>query len=229
MGNTPKVRPGQKAAAAEPGRSWWRPLLPLALALGVGIAAPITVAVARPSAVDRQVDQLRAADASRDVEQVKSLTALARRTQAALVPVLDGLSRALPVGVSAPGPAAAGAAVVGWRRATGAAVESFAHPPSGGTAVNVARSGLAAAVTELDLAVSSYQAALALPEAERAAVLSVAARQRDAAVAAWSVAATQLDVVNIDAGFGHAHVFLPSVPGQGALTADEQPEGEGHR
>jgi hypothetical protein len=108
-------------------------------------------------------------------------------------------------------------------------VDSFANPPSGGTAVNVARSGFAAAVNELDLAVASYQAALALPERDRAAVLSVAARQRDTAVAGWSVAATQLDVVNIAAGFGHAHVFLPAVPGQGALTADGAPEGSGQR
>jgi hypothetical protein len=204
-------------------------VLPLALALGVGIAAPITVAVNRPSAVQRQANQLAAADASRDVDQVRAITAQARRTQSALVPVLDGLSRALPVGGAAPGPAAAGPDVAAWRRVTRSAVDSFAHPLSGGTAVNVAKSGFAAAVDELDLAVASYQAALGLPERDRAAVLSVAARQRDTAVAGWSVAATQLDAVNIAAGFGHAHVFLPAVPGQGALTADGAAEGSGQR
>ncbi|SCE92787.1 hypothetical protein [Micromonospora mirobrigensis] len=43
-------------------------------------------------------------------------------------------------------------------------------------------------------------------------------------MATWSTAATQLDAVNVDAGFGHAHVFLPAEPGTGALTADSEPE-----
>ncbi|GAB3843391.1 hypothetical protein ACFPIJ_52320 [Dactylosporangium cerinum] len=63
-------------------------------------------------------------------------------------------------------------------------------------------------------------------EADRAALLSLANRQRDLAVAGWSVGATQLDRLNIDIGRGHQHVFLSSAPGQEAMTSDGSKEGK---
>ncbi|GIG90697.1 hypothetical protein Pen02_56330 [Plantactinospora endophytica] len=168
---------------------------------------------------------MRAEEARRDAAQIVDLTTQARQVQESLVPVLDGLAAAVPVNAAA-GPLAAPADVTGWQATTAKAVEGFADPPSAGTGVNIARSGLAAAVRALDLAVDTYAAALAVPPANRAQVLELAGRQRDVAVAAWSTAATQLDVLNVDAGNGHAHVFLPAVPGQGALTADGAAEGK---
>jgi hypothetical protein len=173
-----------------------------------------------------RVAELRAAEARRDAQQIVELTAQARRTQQGLLTVLDGLAATVPPGAVTPGPVADPAAVRAWQTSTTTAVGDFANPPSGGTGVNIARAGLAAALRELDLAVGTYAAALAAPEANRPTLLALAGRQRDAAVATWSVAATQLDVLNIDAGHGHAHVFLPAVPGQGALTADGSHEGE---
>jgi hypothetical protein len=175
--------------------------------------------------VDDRVATLRAEEAKRDAAQIVELTTKARQTQQALVPVLDGLATAVPPG-KAPGPVAAKSDVEGWQVATGKVVEDFANPPSGGTGVNIARSGLAAAVRSLDAAVDTYAAALAQPPAARGPIIELAGRQRDIAVATWSTAATQLDVLNIDSGNGHAHVFLPAAPGQGALTADGAPEGK---
>ncbi|WP_245736627.1 hypothetical protein [Micromonospora pattaloongensis] len=199
----------------------------LALLVGALIGGLIGAALADDSSptADR-VAELKAAEARRDAQQIVDLTGQARRTQQSLLPVLDGLAAALPPGATAPGPTATDAAVTGWATTTDKAVEEFADPPSGGTAVNIARSGLTAALRQLDLAVDTYTAALAAPPADRPALLGLAGRQRDAAVATWSVAATQLDVLNVDAGHGHAHVFLPAVPGQGALTADGAHEGE---
>jgi hypothetical protein len=57
----------------------------------------------------------------------------------------------------------------------------------------------------------------------------LATRQRDLAVTSWSVAATQLDQINVDAGYGHQHVFLRSEPGGEAFTPDDAPEGNGHK
>jgi hypothetical protein len=57
----------------------------------------------------------------------------------------------------------------------------------------------------------------------------VAAGARDTAVTTWSVGATQLDQINVDAGHGHQHVFLPADPESGAFTPDDAPEGSGHR
>ncbi|MFF5229764.1 hypothetical protein [Dactylosporangium sp. NPDC000521] len=72
----------------------------------------------------------------------------------------------------------------------------------------------------------TYAAAVKAPEADRAALLGLAGRQRDLAVAGWSVGATQLDQLNVDIGRGHQHVFLPSAPGQEAMTSDDSKEGE---
>ena len=228
MSNRTKARPAARGVRPATGPSPARRIAPLAIAFAVGalLAGPIGALAAddSPTADDR-VAALQAEEAKRDATQIVELTGKARQIQERLVPVLDGLATAVPPG-KAPGPAATASDVEGWQAATGKAVEDFANPPSGGTGVNIARSGLAAAVRSLDAAVDTYAAALAQPPAARAALFELAGRQRDIAVTTWSTAATQLDVLNIDSGNGHAHVFLPAVPGQGALTADGAPEGK---
>lgn len=168
---------------------------------------------------------MQAQDAVRDKAQTKELTATARDVQGRLLPVRTERAAALPVDPQRPPKPATAAQVSSWRAATHAAVERFAHPPSGGTAVNVARSGLSDAVRALDVAVRIYETAMSAPPATEPRLFALAAEQRDIAIATWSTAATQLDVVNVDVGFGHAHVFLPAAPGIGALTADSEPEG----
>ncbi|WP_326553329.1 hypothetical protein [Micromonospora sp. NBC_01813] len=208
--------------------------LVIAFALGALLAGPIAAVTAGGSPADGDpagvpaddpVAALRAQEAERNAAQIVELTSLARREQESLVPVLEGLATALPAG-QPPGPAATQSDVESWQVVTAAVVGNFANPPSGGTGVNIARSGLAAAVRALDAAVDTYAAALAQPPAARTTLLELAGRQRDIAVATWSTAATQLDVLNIEAGNGHVHVFLPAAPGQGALTPDGAPEGE---
>ena len=228
MSNNVRRRAGARPGPAPKGLDWKRvgPLLGLALVAGLLLGGPIGAATARSDS-DRTADavaELRAADAKRDHEQIGTLTDQARRVRESLLPVLEGMAKTLPVGSSSLGPVADRGAVTGWQATAKKAVDEFADPPSAGTAVNVARAGLAAAVRQLDLAVATYAAALDVPDPQK--VFALAARQRDSAVTTWSVAATQLDAINVDSGRGHAHVFLPAQPGQGALTADGSPEGK---
>jgi hypothetical protein len=229
MSNRTRARPAARGGRpVTAGPSPARRIAPLVIAFAVGalLAGPIGVLAADDSpTVDDRVAALQAEEAKRDATQIVELTGKARQVQERLVPVLDGLAASVPPG-KAPGAAASASDVEGWQAVTGKAVEDFADPPSGGTGVNIARSGLAAAVRSLDAAVDTYAAALAQPPAARGALFELAGRQRDIAVATWSTAATQLDVFNIDSGNGHAHVFLPAAPGQGALTADGAPEGK---
>ncbi|MEK8106119.1 hypothetical protein NKG94_14850 [Micromonospora sp. M12] len=88
------------------------------------------------------------------------------------------------------------------------AAAPFADPPSGTTATNVARGGLRGAVQQASLAVDAYALAAGVPAAQRAALLDLTSRQAAEAGTIWSVAATQLDQVSVDAGHGHQHVFL---------------------
>ncbi|MEH1130134.1 hypothetical protein [Micromonospora sp. CPCC 206061] len=227
MSNKTRPRPpaGRGSRPLAPPARRLAPLV-IAFALGALLAGPIGAVTADGSSpADDRVAALRAQEAERDAAQIVELTSLARRVRESLVPVLEGLAKSVPVG-QPPGPAARQSDVEGWRVTTGKAVEDFANPPSGGTGVNIARSGLAAAVRTLDAAVDTYATALSQPQAGRGTLLELAGRQRDIAVATWSTAATQLDVLNVDAGNGHTHVFLPAAPGQGALTADGAPEGK---
>jgi hypothetical protein len=206
-----------------------RRIAPLVIAFAVGalLAGPIGAYTAGSSSTDDRVTALQAEEAKRNGTQIVDLTGQARQVQQALLPVLDGLGDAVPPG-KAPGPVARKSDVEVWQAVTDKAMANFANPPSGGTGVNIARSGLAAAVRSLDAAVDTYAAALAQPRATRDPLFELAGRQRDIAVATWSTAATQLDVLNIDAGHGHAHIYLPAVPEQGGLTADSAPEGTRH-
>jgi len=233
LSNRTKLRPAQSRAGS--GRSTsgagltWRKagwLLALAFAVGALLGGPIGALTAdgSGSSFEDKVAELRAADAKRDAAQIVELTAKARRVVGELTPVLEEMAKAMPPG-AAPGPAATADSVQKWQAATKKVVDEFANPPSGGTAVNVARSGLAASVRALDLAVSAYAAALQMPAAQQPSAFALAGKQRDVAVSTWSVAATQLDQINVDSGNGHQHVYLPAVPGQGALTPDGSKEG----
>jgi hypothetical protein len=217
-------RPRQPAPAQ--GATWAHVLaLALAFALGAIVAGGVVFALTRPNSIERMADRLRTESALRDKTQIKTLTELARTTRARLVPVLDGLGRAMP-GDGVAGPVAVTAAdVENWQKAATAAAGGFADPPSGETATNVARSSLASAVRQIATTVDTYAAARGLTGPARAAAMDLAVRQRADALFTWSIGATALDAVNIDAGYGHQHVFLPTSPGEGALTPDTEPEG----
>ncbi len=218
----PVAVPPQRRRAAVP----WVWIL-LALAAGALLGGPIGAATADPrSDTEKAIDTIKAAEAKRDAEQIVALTAQARQVRDALAPVLDEFAAAVPPGGKAPGPDATPQKVTAWKAAAGKAVAGFADPPSAGTGVNVARSGFTTAVRTLQEAAVAYEQALQAAEPAKAAQLTHAGQLRDIAVATWAIGGTQLDQLNVDAGHGHAHVFLPAVPGQGAMTSDGSPEGK---
>jgi hypothetical protein len=218
------ARPPLRVGDASPRRSI-AVAASVAFVVGALIAGSVGYVAGRPDPVQAAVHKLQAQDVARDKAQTEELTATARDVQATFLPVLDQMAAALPVDPQATPKPATAAQVSSWRTVTAAAVQRFEHPPSGGTDVNVARSGLANAIRALDTAVHTYEAALSAAPGVQAQLVTLAADQRNLAVATWSTGATELDVVNIEEGFGHAHVFLPAAPGMGALTADDTPEG----
>jgi hypothetical protein len=176
-----------------------------------------------------RVAELEAEEAERQAEQVVELTDLAFSIHDELLPVLEGMNEVLPVDGSASSRSADDDELSSWKAATDAAVGSFADPPSGSTGHNIARGGLQVSAELLASAVSAYELALDADGGHRAQLEELAADLRLQAVRTWSVAATQLDVLNIDAGHGHVHIYLPAEPGSGALAPDSHPEGsEGH-
>ncbi len=177
--------------------------------------------------VQSEAAKLREQTQVRDKEQVQQLTDTMRGTVDALGPVLSGLGRTFPPGEDDKlGPLAKASAVEGWRRTVREENEFFAETVSGETGTNVARGGFAASLDTLNESVESYRLALAQPAA-RAALLERAREQRNLAVRTWSVAATQLDAINIATGYGHQHVYLGGSEAVGGFGADPAPEGSG--
>jgi hypothetical protein len=190
----------------------------IASLLGAGVG----YLVGRPDATSAAVAELRAAELARDVTQIGELTALARRTRDQITPVLTELHAAVAAGQVVPAER-----VTAWQQTVRQATDAFADPPSGTTATNVARGGLRSAVTALAVAVDGYAAARGVAPAQRAPLMTLIERQVDGATTVWSVAATQLDQINIDAGYGHQHVHLRGDGGEGSFTPDGSAEGAG--
>jgi hypothetical protein len=195
------------------------------VAVGLVAAAgggAIGFAVGKPNATEAGIAELRQAEAARDVSQIKELTTLARATRDQIGPALEGVRAD-----DALARAQDQKRIAQWQQTIRQAVSAFESPPSGTTATNVARGALRGAVEQAALAVDTYAAAAALPADRRQPLVALASRQSIAAATMWSVAATQLDQINIDAGHGHQHVFLNIEGGHGAFTEDGAKEGTG--
>ena len=202
----------QAPKPTRPGIDPWRAvrvLAGLALALAIGVGAGLEIAA--PSATEASLAQMRKAEAERDSTQIRELTTMARDTKRAVTPVLTGLAAARPPD--------------GWKAVMALEVQRHSITVSGATATNVARGALRNAVELLSAAVDTYIMAQTAAQESRAALLELAGRQRVLAVATWSVAATQLDQLNIDAGNGHQHVYLSDKAEGGAMTPDGSSEG----
>ncbi|SNT32766.1 hypothetical protein SAMN05216276_103484 [Streptosporangium subroseum] len=189
------------------------------------LGAVIGYAVGRPDASQAAIAAMQEADVKRDAQQIGELTALARASADDLNKVLAGLAQALPQDRTSAAQPAGPEQIDGWQQILRQTVDKHADAPSGTTATNVARGGFRSAVNALVTTVDTYAASRQLPESARQTFLDLAARQRSVAVMMWSVAATQLDQLNVDAGNGHQHAYLTSTPEEGAITADDVPEG----
>jgi hypothetical protein len=136
-----------------------------------------------------------------------------------VTPIVAGLAAS-----TAPSPDSLAA----WKQVMLQETQRYSETVSGATATNVARGALRSAVNALSHALEAYTLARTLPAgAQQTALLDLAAKQRMLAVTIWSVAATQLDQLNVDAGHGHQHVYLNTSPDGGAMTPDGSPEGKG--
>jgi hypothetical protein len=199
----------------------------IALLVAAAVGLFIGVQMAGPDPTETAIASMRADEAKRDAAQIVELTALARGTSEQIKPVVTGLRNGLPVaGTGAPATQpVTDAQLAQWKQIVAQQVERHKDIPSGTTATNIARSGLRNAVSQLSIALDTFAAARALPAGRQAPLLAVASRQRLLAINDWSVAATQLDQINIDAGNGHQHVYLTDTPEGGATVGDGSPEG----
>jgi hypothetical protein len=207
----------------------WIPVTGLATAFVLGFAAAflINTLANGPDATERRIAELKQEEVERDVAQLGPLTDLAKGSRDHLSPVLQAMAGAVPLGGAAPGQMPTAEVVKGWHDVVSAEEERYAQAPSAGNGINVARTGMRTAVQQLATAVDGFEAALTAPEPLKGTLLALAGQQRTLALRTWSVAAIQLDVINIDAGRGHVHVQLPAGPDSGAIAADTAPEGGG--
>ncbi|GAA3684668.1 hypothetical protein C8D88_12634 [Lentzea atacamensis] len=227
MSRTVRSRATKAAAWATPpprakGRVWAGFLT--AFLLGLAVAFLITSGNG-PDATQRRIAELEREDAARDAAQLGPLTDQAKGTRDSLAPVLAAMAQAAPVDGSAPKSPLTSDAVTGWRDVVAAAEKSYEQSPSAGNGINVARAGLRTAVQQLAAAVRGFETALGVAEPVRSTLVALAGEQRTLALRTWSVAAVQLDVINIEAGRGHVHVQLSTGGDAGVIAPDGAPEG----
>ncbi len=176
-------------------------------------------AAATPEVLEGKTEEELAAEfRQRDREQIESLTAGARRTAGAVAPVVAEFNKALPS--EGGGEQADAGTIDDWIAIVRERAEPLRETVSGETATNVARASLSSSLDSLLGALETYRLA-AESGGDREALQKRAATQRDLAIKAWSTASTQLDYVNIVAGFGHQHVAQIG----GGLPPDTLPEG----
>jgi hypothetical protein len=228
-------RAAPAAAPPGPGRRqfWLGMLVAAAVLIPLGVVAVVLASgddEAPASATDEvqtEAERLRRQTQVRDREQVQELTDRMRRAAEDLQPVLSGMAETFPPGRdNRLGDVATAADVRAWRRPVEEVDAYFEDPPSGETGTNVARGGFSASVDALVGAVDTYELALE-SGGPREALLEQARAERNLAVRSWSVAATQLDAINIATGFGHQHVYLGGSTEAGGFGADPAPEGSG--
>lgn len=160
-----------------------------------------------------RVAELEASAGERDLEQVEELVHHTRAAHEELLPLVESLDEVVPADGSEPGRDDPGSdELEGWVGIADEAVGHFDDVPSGETDYNIAHAGLANSVDLLGSSVTAYANALeAEDEALREEMTELAGDLRTQAVRSWSVAATQLDVLSIDAGHGHVHLDRKSV------------------
>ncbi|MGZ3144745.1 hypothetical protein ACVDFE_22670 [Lentzea chajnantorensis] len=202
----PAVRPVPAA------RPFWAGLV-TAFLLGLAVAF-LVGSWTGPDATEQRIAELEREEADRDAAQLGPLSDQARQSRDRLAPVLAAMAEA---------PTAE--AVSGWRDVVAEVAGTYEQSPSAGNGINIARTGMRTAVQQLAAAVKTCELAFGGAEADRAALLALAQEQRMLAVRTWSVAAVQLDVLNIEAGRGHVHVQLSGDGDTGGLTVDGAPEG----
>ncbi|MCE6998547.1 hypothetical protein LZG04_27660 [Saccharothrix sp. S26] len=154
---------------------------------------------------------------------------MARGSADRLTPVLQAMAKAAPLSGDTPRGPLAAAEVNGWRAVLSAEVKRYEETPSSGNGVNVARTAMRTAVRQLATAADGFAAAAAAAGPLGGDLVTLAGHQRDLALQTWSVAALQLDVINVNAGNGHVHVQLPSGGDSGTVPLDSEPEGSQRR
>lgn len=169
------------------------------------------------SAIDQQIAAAQQAGIEQDRVNLTRLSDGVLAAHPQLVDVLVELHLAMPVdGSAAAAPSAEQLTALG-DTLTGVA-DDFAALPGGGSEYNVARNGFALSVDLLSDTVGVLQRV----EQGETELGDIAFTLRDRALDAWSTAATQLDVITIDATGGHLHASLPIAPqGDEAPSTDE--------
>ena len=220
----------EKVVTRDAGRLTWWLTGGSVLLVGALVAVVVTVIEGGDGTVapdPARVAELEASAADRHVDQVAELIEHTRAAHEGLVPVLESLDEALPEeGSDSAGDLPDSDTIADWSRTTDNARAHLDHAESGETGFNVTHAGLRGSVDVLGSTLDALDVAVAADEEQSAELLELTVDLRDQAVRAWSVAATQLDVISIDAGHGHIHLYLPAAPGSGALEPDEAEDGD---
>lgn len=159
----------------------------------------------RPSAIDRNIAALEAAEQRNAAAATRELASTATGVHAGLVPVVKAMAASAAAG---PQRLAEWSAALTTARAT---LDPTAGSSSNG--VNLGRMGFVESIDLLQRSIALYRTASTVQGPVRTTVLGHAAAVRASAVRVWAVAATELDMVALTHDLGHIHLYLPADDG----------------
>ncbi|MEJ5869063.1 hypothetical protein WDV85_15070 [Pseudokineococcus sp. 5B2Z-1] len=177
--------------------------------------------------VAQRAAELREESAARDADAFDALVVEVEQVVADLSPVVEGAAEHAREGAGPPSPEEAAQ----WVVTVDAVSAARGDRTSAGTDVNLVGTSVDAALLSLEASTDAFAQAAALAERgdDPTGTQRTAVGALRSGVVAWSVGATQLDASSVERGLGHLHAYLPGVPGSGAITADDEAEGEAHQ
>ena len=183
---------------------------------GALVALAVPALLDRPDPIDARVAALERAEVERDARLARELVEVATAAHAVLLPVVDEIA----AGDGRPPDRPTASRLEELRAQVTEAAGPVEVQVSGGTRVNLTRSGLAHAVALLSHSLDLYGDSATAPARLREAGFDRAERLRNDAVVAWSLAATALDDLAVEHDLGHVHLYLTDDPSTGAMVAD---------
>lgn len=185
-------------------------------AVGVVLAATLVGSESTARAVD--VSPAVEAGVKQDQQNLQDLTEVVLTSHPEMIQVLIALNLTMPVDGSAPTPLSS-EQLSTLEAAVDEAATSFAELPGGGSEYNVGRNSFVLSVSLFGDVIDVLQTEPDL----RPITSELASHLRKRALDAWSIGATQLDIITIDTTGGHLHASLPLAP-----VGDEAPDSHGH-
>lgn len=184
--------------------------VPVALAVAlVVVLILLVINISGSDPLEDRARELRVEALVRDREQIEEVVDVTYEVRDEVVSVFSEFNTYLPDGDATVDTVdATPEQIESWQQTMAEIVEPYENEQSGATDTNLTRLSLGLAVDLFDEAVNTYALAAEADEDLQADLIARAGELRDFGIRTWSIGATQLDGITVNAELGHHHIYL---------------------